>query len=504
MNLNILLAKTGGLFAAVLCGWAIGAAGGAVLAFALSMSCIAVPLRGSPLSTWACRYARRKRRIRFDGLATVSHDGSSAGVRCSNGIAIAAVQVLGKPHEATRLTGSRVAETNNTLDVTWLIPALKQSLGITLDSISVVIAGSRRNRLGDYPRIYDALVGPSSYAGRRETWLLLRLPDLPNGEALQWRTSLGAAAVACAKRTAAMLGERGLRARVATAGEISEFELRMGRDALEPQNRHWDALRNGTGWLTTYTYRNAVYETEKFCQAWRWQADSVIQNVTLLHDGTATVTVTVGTNQRQASAPSTSLQKMPGEQAGAAALNLCVARQDLGAVPTRPWPRKMIVPVGQSGVLIGRYRSGGRMLLPLSDPAEESRVHIAAVDGIAHRLVMRLAGSGERITVHTNEIERWKRLRMTNLLVTDEMRPADGTTVSVVDGTVSPVPRPQTIISVGTPRGPAPPADVLMEQIGPQTLRVTAAGVSNEVDIEMFRAEKPFLPVDVGNQPIVE
>ena len=495
MRATAWLARTSGLLAAVIIGWAMGAVVGAMTAFALAAAFLGVPLRGRPLYAWALLYLSRHRAVRLGDLMSITDEGTNAGVRCAEGTAVVAIRIFGRTHQPTRIIGSAAAETKDTIDVCWLLPALKQSLGITLDSISVVMAGSRRSAYGDYPRIYDTLIGPAPYAGTRETWLLLRLPDLPNGEALQWRTSLGSAAAACARRTAAMLRHRGVRARVATAGEIAEFEWRMGRDGLEIRNRHWDALRSDVGWLTTYTYRSDGIYPELLGQAWLWQVDGVIQNVTLLADGTASATVTVRSNQKLASAPSTALRAIPGEQATAAALNMCIARRGLRTAVQFPIPGHLVLPVGQSGVLIGKYRSGGRMLLPVTDAADESRVHIAAEDNITHRLIARLAGAGEHITVHTNDLARWKRLRIPNLVVTDGIRPDHGTTVSVVDGNMSPAPRPRTVISVAPPREATPAADVLIEQIGPQTLNVVTADVRTEVEVEMFRVEMPYLPV---------
>lgn len=494
MRTTLLFAWSSGLVAAVVIGSATGSTPAALVCVVAALAGAAVPLGDKSLYTWVLLYARRNRPIRFGDLVDISIDGNRAGIRCASGVAVAAVRILGKAHQPTRLSGATPPETSNTLDLCWLIPALKQTLGITLDSISVVMAGSRRSTHGDYPRVYDSLLGAAPYAGLRETWLLLRVPDLLNGEALQCRPSLGSATASCARRTAAMLRQRGVRARVATASEISEFERRVGREGLEGRNRCWDGLRSDTGWLTTFAYRTSEFDSERLGQAWLWQADGVIQNVTIVPGGTATATVTVRSSQRLASAPSASLRTLHGEQAQAAALNMCVARQHLTATGRVPLPVSLVLPVGPSGVLIGKYRSGGRMLLPLTDAGEESRVHIAAEDDIAHRVVMRLAATGEPMTVHTGDITRWKRLRMPNLVVTEGTRPIDGTTTSVLDGTLPPTPRPRTIISIGAPHEHAPSAEVLLEQIGPQTLRITTAGVSAEIDVEMFRVEKSYLP----------
>jgi hypothetical protein len=136
-------------------------------------------------------------------------------------------------------------------------------------------------------------------------------------------------------------------------------------------------------------------------------------------------------------------------------------------------------------------------MLPLDDPGEFSRVHIAAGDALAKRLVVRLAGAGERITVHTRNIQRWASVRTPDIAVTDVAKPMPGTTVSVVDGTVTPAPRPNTVVSVGDPddayRGSA---SVLITQTGPATVSVAAAGQVHTVEIELFRAENRYVSTE--------
>ncbi|HVQ98960.1 MAG TPA: type VII secretion protein EccE, partial [Mycobacterium sp.] len=143
---------------------------------------------------------------------------------------------------------------------------------------------------------------------------------------------------------------------------------------------------------------------------------------------------------------------------------------------------------------------GNRLLLPLDDPGEFTRVHIAAEDSIAKRIVIRLAGAGERITVHTRNQQRWASIRMPDIAVSASVRPVSGTTVSVVDGTVTPAPRPNTLVSVGEPgalyRGSA---DVVINQVGPAVIEVTAAGHVYTVEVELFRAENRY----VSSEPTI-
>jgi type VII secretion protein EccE len=116
---------------------------------------------------------RRNRPLTLVDPVTVANDRSGGGVRYQDGIAVAAIQILGKPFQATCFTGSAASQTANTIDIAELLPAMRQSLGLTLESMSVISSGQRRRATGDYARVYDTLIGPAPYAGQRETWLIL-------------------------------------------------------------------------------------------------------------------------------------------------------------------------------------------------------------------------------------------------------------------------------------------------------------------------------------------
>jgi hypothetical protein len=364
----------------------------------------------------------------------------------------------------------------------------------------VVSAGARRRSTGDYARVYDTLIGTPPYSGQRETWLIVRVAALDNAEALQWRTSVGTAALAAAQRISAAMRQRGIRARVATAIDIIEMERRLGWTALSSHHQRWRSVRGDGGWMTTYWYRPDDIKADKLAHAWSLRTDGVIQNITLFRDASATATVTVRSAQPPTAPPSVAWRTLPGEQAQAIAANLCGPTQVLRGIRHGAVRSSLLVPVGPSGVLLGKADAGNRLLLPLDDPGEFTRVHIAAEDSIAKRIVIRLAGAGERITVHTRNQQRWASIRMPDIAVSASVRPVSGTTVSVVDGTVTPAPRPNTLVSVGEPGAPyRGSADVVINQVGPAVIEVTAAGHVYTVEVELFRAENRY----VSSEPTI-
>jgi hypothetical protein len=226
----------------------------------------------------------------------------------------------------------------------------------------------------------------------------------------------------------------------------------------------------------------------------------VIQNVTLFPDASATATVTVRSAQPPTAPPSVTWRTLPGEQAQAIAANLCGPTQLLRGIRRGSLTATLHIPIGPSGVLLGKVDAGNRLMLPLDDPGEFTRVHIAAEDSLAKRIIIRMAGAGERVTVHTRNAQRWASIRMPDIAVSAGVRPVAGTTVSVVDGSITPAPRPNTLVSVDDPgsafRGTA---DVLISQIGPATIEVTAAGRVHIVEVELFRAENRY----VSSEPTI-
>lgn len=477
-----------------LLGWSgygfYGAAAGLVVALLL----VVVPWRRQPLWSWVQLFLRRGRAIEWSEPVTVANDRAGGGVRFEDGVAIVAVQLLGKRHVPTLFTGSSATSTTNTVDIAELQPLLHQSLGLTLDSMSVITAGARRRSSGDYPRLYDTLIGTPPYAGQRETWLVIRIGALANADPVQWRTTIGTTAIAAAQRICGALRCDGIRARVATATDIGELERRLGRSALGAHNQRWRTVRSDGGWLTTYRYDARDVTAENLAHAWSLRVDGVVQNITLYPDGTATATVTVRSAQPLAAPPSVRLGTLPGEQAQAVAANLCGPSARLRGLRPAKLPSSLVIPVGPSGVLIGKVDAGNRLLLPLGDPGEFTRVHIAAEDALAKRLVVRAAGAGDRITVHTRNPARWASVRMPHVTITKNVRPAPGTTVSVVDGGMMPAPRPHTVVSVGEPGAPfRGSADVLITQIDVATVEVETQGTTRTVEVELFRAENRYV-----------
>ncbi|BBZ42155.1 type VII secretion protein EccE [Mycobacterium conspicuum] len=513
------------VFLLTLLSWWLGGYIGVVIAVVVAVALVFVPWWGQPAWSWAVLALRGRRPISWNTPITVANNRSGGGIRVQDGTAVVAVQLLGRAHRATKVTGSVTVETDNVIDVVEIAPMLHHALGLRLDSLSVITLGSRHGVVGDYPRVYDSEIGTPPYAGRRETWLLMRLPVLDNTQALQWRNTVGVAAVSIAQRIAGLLRCHGLRAKVATATDLIELDRRLGSDAVAGSTQNWKAVRGEAGWMTTYAYPPEAITSRILAQAWTLRADEIIQNVTLYPDATCTATITVRTPTQAPTPPSVILRRLNGEQAAAAAANMCGPRPHLRGLRRSPLPAQLIVEIGPSGVLVGKLSNGDRLMIPITDGGELSRVFVAADDPIAKRIVIRVAGTGERVTVHTNDTARWGSVRMPELSVVNTSRPAPRTTVSVVeyvprrraaiddahdagpafadigDIGIAPTPRPPTVITVAPSGTRLPDRDrhgfeVAIEQVGPATVNVSAAGQNWLVQMDLFRAENRYVSLE--------
>ncbi|ORV51514.1 type VII secretion protein EccE [Mycobacterium europaeum] len=491
------------VFLLAVASWAAGGYIAAAIAVVIGIAVVFVRWWGQPAWSWLVLWRRGRRPITWDAPLTVANNRSGGGVRVQDGVAVVAVQLLGRAHQATTVTGSVTVETDNVIDVVELVPMMHQALGLTLDSISVVSLGSRHGTIGDYPRVYDSEIGTPPYAGRRETWLIMRVSIIDNTQALRWRTTVGAAAISAAQRIAGLLRCQGLRARVANATDLSELDRRLGCDAIEGDTQRWKAIRGEGGWMTTYAYPAKAINSRVLSQAWTLRVDEVIQNVTVYPDATCTATITVRTPTPAPTPPSVILRRLNGEQAAAAAANMCGPRPHLRALHPSPLPEHLLTEIGPSGVLIGKLSNGDRLMIPVTDAGELSRVFVAADDPVAKRIVIRTAGAGERVCVHTRDTTRWATVRMPEISVVSTVRPAPRTTVSVVEhvAPISPTPRPATVITIapsGTrlPEGHRHNFEVIVEQVGPAMVRVSAAGKDWLVEMDMFRAENRYVSLE--------
>ena len=94
------------VFLLALASWVLGGYIGAAIAVLVGVALVFVPWWGQPVWSWALLALRGRRPISWDAPITVANNRSGGGVRVQDGIAVVAVQLLGRPHQPTTVTGS--------------------------------------------------------------------------------------------------------------------------------------------------------------------------------------------------------------------------------------------------------------------------------------------------------------------------------------------------------------------------------------------------------------
>ena len=142
-----------GVLATGLIGWAVGGYPGAAVGLVIGVAAGVIRWWRQPAWSWWTLWRQRGRAITLSEPITVANDRAGGGVRYQDGVAVVAVQLLGKAHRPTLFTGSTTTYTDNTVDIGELLPLLHQSLGLSIDSLSVVSVGARRRSSGDSPGV---------------------------------------------------------------------------------------------------------------------------------------------------------------------------------------------------------------------------------------------------------------------------------------------------------------------------------------------------------------
>lgn len=435
---------------------------------------------------------------------TAVNDRTGGGVRYLDDTTIVVIQLLGRPHAPTYMTGAAHTATTNVIR-TQDVYALMKDSDLVIGPVSIISHGARVRRDGDYARIYTTLIGAPPYYGERETWLILRVSTGANIDNVTLRHSPGRAVVAAAQKIVMSLRTKGIRAKVGTETDVMLLENKLGGSlALQQENRRWRAVRSASGWLSTYYYRPEHMNDQDLARVWSRREDSITQNVTLYPDGRTTATVTIQTPQIEPIPPTVVLSALPGEQATAVASNQPRPAELVGGpAAVAAGPADLAIPIASSGPLIGVLPGGNRLMVPLTDPDGITRVHIDATDPVLKRLIMRAAAAGERVTVHTSDPARWRAMVMPGIRVSSSSRPAAGTTISVVDAGVSPTPQPATTITLGPVHNAA--ADITIIESGPAEVDIYVGPEFAAVDKAKGEPAEPSgahaAPEPVRNDP---
>lgn len=394
-------------------------------------------------------------------------DGNHVGVLREATTVITMIEVWGRAYMPTVLHPHR-AETPNMLPLT-VIAENMQRLGLNVD-VDVIVEGQRVS--GDpYAVQYDRHVGERAAAGQRSAILVIRLDthSLDTIEGLVWRGSTADAVIAATRRIEVALQRSGCRVKILEAHQMLPAALAAvgGQRALaDGFEVGWKELRQrGRGYLTSFYLRASDITAENLDQVWAYTADAArpVTHSTLVialrrHQGEvrASALVRMLSTHPLVRPPTPHLHRATGWQWEALLATM------IGAARLRGLPDVAVtaeldsaIIVGPSGIMLGGVGEDAWLLMPLSDPAQPTRIAVHTdTDLVVRQLIRRAAAVGERVAVY-DSARRWVMSAASPYIwnTADSLASPPWTpTLIVHNGEVNPYPDARSAVTVGKPR----------------------------------------------------
>lgn len=438
-------------------------------------------------------------------------DGNEVGVLRDTTTVITMIEVWGRAYMPTVLHPHR-AETPNMLPLSVIADNM-QRLGLNVD-VDVIVEGQRVS--GDpYAIQYDRHVGERAAAGQRSAILVIRLDthSLDTIEGLVWRASTADAVIAATRRIAVALQRCGCRVKILEAQQMLPATLAAvgGHRALSDGFEvGWKELRQrGRGYLTSFYFGAADITAENLDQVWAYTADPArpVTHSTLViglrrHQGTVQASALVRTlsSHPLVRPPAPHLRRATGWQWDALQATM-IGSARLRGLPAVPVTTELdsAVIVGSSGVMLGGVGKDALLLMPLSDPAQATRIVVHTdTDLVVRQLIRRAAAVGERVAVY-DAARRWVMSSASPYIwntADSSANPPWSPTLVVHNGGVNPYPEARSSIAVCQPRPSAVngdrPADADIE------LDVDTAGRSMVLRTKRF--DVPLVAVTIRNE----
>ena len=476
--------------------WCIGTGVGVAL-----LGCI-LAVCGAPVWQWIVRLVRwlrhRKQRLALPEFSDVDVDGTTLGVLIDGHTVVTMVSVWGKPYLPTLLKVDDV-ETPNTLPISVVASVMQQAgLGVDVD----IHSQGRRTAGDSYSEAYSAFLRGRAAVGQRSTTLVVRL-DTHAGDTtggLLWRRDSVAAAAAATARIVKALRETGCRAEVLTASHIRDAlgdTVGGSAAAAATYDVGWKALHQpGYGYTTSYFLSAKDLTAKGLANLWAYEAEHTAVVVALRRTDSgvrASAVVRYTTTNPITANTAPPLNRFTGRQWSALADAMPGANR-LTGLPSVPADSELDggVGVGSSGVLIGGIRDS-MVLMPLSDPAQPTRVALRVQSDMAVRqFIRRAAATGEMVAVYDAR-GRWKMTSQSSRIWTTrtlDAQPPRPPTMVVHTGRRNPYPGAWISVAVDAPQAYEP--DVTIEQDG-NVIRVATQRFSVDLTAVAFRNEQPYL-----------
>lgn len=465
------------------------------------LACV-VTVRGLRNWQWATRMLvwvrHRQRRLELGEFSDVQIDGTTMGVLIDGHTVVTMISVWGKPYMPT-LVKPQHTETPNTLPITIIANEMQRAgLGVDVD----VICEGARTSSDSYAGVYASFLANRAAVGQRSTTLVVRLdtraPDTTAG--LLWRSNTVTAATAAAARIVKALRQANCRAKTLTAGQMREAAAASvgGPEvAAATYDDQWSSLHQpGHGYTSGYYFTDGDITPAALENVWAYPAEHTTLVVALRRSTSgvhASAAVWFTTVQPITTTPAPILNRFTGRQWDALTATLPGAAR-LTGLPSKPVSDDLdnAVAVGPSGILVGGVRDG-MVLMPLSDPAQPTRVTLnAESDVLVRQLIRRAAATGEQVAVYDRS-GRWEMSAASSRIWTTRdlgSQPPRPPTMVVHNGQTNPYPGAWISVAVGANSSYDP--DVTIEQCGNE-IRLSTKRFSAVLEPVSVRNEQPYL-----------
>jgi len=280
-------------------------------------------------------------------------------------------------------------------------------------------------------------------------------------------------------------------------------------------NVMWNQIYTKPGYVTSYYFSPEDITTDAFNRMWSLRADHIVHTVMLRkqhdpnqrHHGKVLVSSLVRTTDPRPpqGPPTLFLNPLPGDQY-AAALRAAPTSAPALELPAKVLesPHELIVPIGETGILVGSARHDiptahpavqrdDLVMWPLTDPQRPTRITMATSDFYVRQLLIRTAATGKKIAIYSSNPQRWMSIAEPNIAVVTPGQPAGFVPSIIVNDNAQIAPSAglsSTVITLGRSQSGTP--DLRFQQIDDSTIRIIQGTKSMDIGQLVFRHEQTW------------
>lgn len=479
-----------------------------------------VTYRGLTAAGWVRKSLRARRvarqpRADLPAAIAIDPEGSWAdevGVRYHGDEIITAVALLGKPHTMTALTGE-TASYEDVIPIAVARRMMEQYGGLCLNTVDIVSAGRRHGATPSaYTDVYEALLASRPAAAVRASWLILRLDPKQCLAAVEYRGDAAAAAVAATQRIAHEITlQTGQRVRPLNAARLdAATRTLLGGTTLDQITVGWRDIRGPRDFIQVWAVPAANITSDFLGRMWSPRTNLTVTTIRLSRKFSgavdASAVVRMHTASPMAEAPALELESLPARQLDALMYGVPAGTAQTDPTFAERVPAEQLdelrLPVGSDGQLMGTTSRGFPALMPLSDPAEPTRIVVRADLPLIQQRVLRAVSGGARTVVYTDRPQVWARLASSELMIA---APGGGETMHspamvVADLGVSVTRSAAVVMTVVDYSAPDPgPWDVSIRQTAADKMEVAVGDRAPfTLTVGAARSEQQFLTIPLA------